>query len=68
VPSPGRANRRTLVPMTDERMRGFENRDQDVHVRGEQGSGGTLGGRGLTIALLAVLVVFVVLIVLLFLR
>jgi hypothetical protein len=54
--------------MTDERMREFENRSQDVPVRGKQGSGGTLGGRGLTIALLAVLGIFVVLIVLLFLR
>ena len=54
--------------MTDERMRGFENRSQDIHIRGEQGSGGTPGGRGLTIAHLAVLAVFVLLMVLLFLR
>jgi hypothetical protein len=54
--------------MTDERMRGFENRSQDIHIRDERGSGGTLGGRGLTIALLAVVGVFVLLMVLLFLR
>jgi hypothetical protein len=54
--------------MPDERMRGFENRGQDVHVRRKQGGGGTLSGGGLTIALVAVLGAFVVLIVLLFLR
>jgi hypothetical protein len=54
--------------MTDERMRGFENRSQDVHVRGKQGSGLTLSSLGLTIALLAVLGAFVLLIMLLFLR
>jgi hypothetical protein len=54
--------------MTDERMRGFENRSQDVHVREEQDTGGKLGGRGLTIALFAVVGAFVLLIVLLFLR
>jgi hypothetical protein len=54
--------------MPDERMRGFENRQQDVHVRNEQDTGGTMSGRGLTIALLAVLGVFAVLILLLFLR
>jgi hypothetical protein len=53
--------------MPDERMRGFENRQYDLHERSD-GRSGTLGGPGLTIALIAVLGAFVVLIVLLLLR
>jgi hypothetical protein len=54
--------------MTDERMRGFENRSQDLHDRDEQDTGGKLGGRGPTIVLFAGVGVFVLMILLLFLR
>jgi hypothetical protein len=54
------------MPM-DEQRRLAENRQYDVHDRRDAG-GGTLGGRGLTIALLAMVGVLVLLIVLLFLR
>ena len=54
------------MPM-DERGRLAENRQYDLHHRDDTG-GGTMSGRGLTIALIAVLGAFVVLMLLLFLR
>ncbi len=52
----------------DERRRLAENRQYDVHDREDSGRGGTMSGRGLTLALLAVLGALVVLIVLLIVR
>jgi hypothetical protein len=54
------------MPM-DERRRLAENRQYDLHHRGDTG-GGTMSGSGLTIALLAVVGAFVVLVLLLVLR